>query len=325
MSLIEYQGESKVTKRICELLNVTDVQVNGVSVVDENGIADVSGGGGGSTVSWNQIQTTGTKIAEITINGTETDVYSPNGSGSAEELNDLTDVTISTPTDNQVLNYDDNNNLWINKTITKEVTQAQYDALPDTKLTDGVTYYITDGAPSNATINGVFIDTSNVIVERTTYTQTQDFTYTATQDCAIFIEVVNIPGSGKTIRIDDVWVESLYSSSEQIRVGNTYYLRKGQTLTVLANASAYASDTRYAVYGVQGGSEVIPYIEVSGTLTAGSTSITLSNDLITTNSTIEPFTSVYGVNPTDIVIANGNVTLTFEAQSTDMGVKVRIS
>lgn len=35
------------------------------------------GGGGGDSVSWNQIQTSGDKIAEIDVNGTTTDVYSP--------------------------------------------------------------------------------------------------------------------------------------------------------------------------------------------------------------------------------------------------------
>ena len=38
-----------------------------------------SGGSGGSTVVWNQIQLTGTKIAEITIDGTTVDVYAPTG------------------------------------------------------------------------------------------------------------------------------------------------------------------------------------------------------------------------------------------------------
>ena len=42
------------------------------------------GGGGGDSVSWNQIEQSGTKIAEIEINGTTTDVYSPSG-GSGEE------------------------------------------------------------------------------------------------------------------------------------------------------------------------------------------------------------------------------------------------
>lgn len=45
-NLIQYNGKSKIIKRICELLNeavspVQDVKVNGDSVVDENGIANV--------------------------------------------------------------------------------------------------------------------------------------------------------------------------------------------------------------------------------------------------------------------------------------------
>ena len=39
------------------------------------------GGGGGSTVAWNQLQSTGTKIAEISIDGSSTDVYAPSGGG----------------------------------------------------------------------------------------------------------------------------------------------------------------------------------------------------------------------------------------------------
>lgn len=42
---------------------------------------DQGGGGGGSNVSWNQILQSGTKIAEITINGTTQDVYAPSGGG----------------------------------------------------------------------------------------------------------------------------------------------------------------------------------------------------------------------------------------------------
>lgn len=39
------------------------------------------GGGGGSTVTWTQITQSGTKIARISINGTQTDVYAPTGGG----------------------------------------------------------------------------------------------------------------------------------------------------------------------------------------------------------------------------------------------------
>ena len=67
------------------------------------------------------------------------------------------------------------------------------------------------------------------------------------------------------------------------------------------------------------------YTEVTGTLTAGSTSLTLSDASITTSSTIDYYTSVFGVNPTNVVVATGSVTLTFEAQGSDLSVKVRIS
>lgn len=63
---------------------------------------------------------------------------------------------------------------------------------------------------------------------------------------------------------------------------------------------------------------------VSGTLAAGQTSITLQNANITTNSWISPYTSVYGVNPTNVVATTGSVTLTFEAQLVDILVGVEI-
>lgn len=47
--------------------------------VDESGALNATGGGSGSSVSWNQIQTSGSKIAEVTIDGTKTDVYAPTG------------------------------------------------------------------------------------------------------------------------------------------------------------------------------------------------------------------------------------------------------
>lgn len=47
-----------------------------------------AGGGGGSSVSWNQIQTSGSKIAEVTIDGTKTNVYAPNsGGGGSSDIN----------------------------------------------------------------------------------------------------------------------------------------------------------------------------------------------------------------------------------------------
>lgn len=67
------------------------------------------------------------------------------------------------------------------------------------------------------------------------------------------------------------------------------------------------------------------WTDVTGTLTAGQTSIVLSNAAITTSSTVDTYTEYYGINPTSVVVETGKVTLGFEAQDINLGVKVRVS
>lgn len=71
---------------------------------------------GGSDVSVTQIQSAGTKIATITVDSVDTDLYAPNG-GSASSLNDLTDVTITSISDGQVIVWDSVSNKWVNTTL----------------------------------------------------------------------------------------------------------------------------------------------------------------------------------------------------------------
>ena len=66
------------------------------------------------------------------------------------------------------------------------------------------------------------------------------------------------------------------------------------------------------------------FVEVTGTLLSGSTTLVLSDASITSTSTLDVFTDVYGISPTDMVASTGSVTLTFEAQASDLGVKVRV-
>ena len=61
-----------------------------------------------------------------------------------------------------------------------------------------------------------------------------------------------------------------------------------------------------------------------GTLSAGSTSITLSDSRITTNSALSFYTSIYGVNPNSVSVSSGSVTLTFDAQASSMTVGVSV-
>ena len=64
---------------------------------------------------------------------------------------------------------------------------------------------------------------------------------------------------------------------------------------------------------------------LEGTLPAGETTLTItSNSIKEEDSLIDVYTNTSGVCYTDIVIVDGYITLTFVAQSTDLGVKVRV-
>lgn len=64
---------------------------------------------------------------------------------------------------------------------------------------------------------------------------------------------------------------------------------------------------------------------ISDTLHAGSTTITLSDASITTDSWVKPYASVWGVMCTDMVVSAGSVALTFsEAQAFDITVGVEV-
>lgn len=67
-----------------------------------------------------------------------------------------------------------------------------------------------------------------------------------------------------------------------------------------------------------------PWTDVTGVLTAGNTSVTISDASILATSTIQVFTDpalLYN----SITVAVGSVTLTFDEQQSDVSVKVRIS
>ena len=100
-------------------------------------------------------------------------------------------------------------------------------------------------------IDGVFIDTDNVIVALTTYSG-NEFTYTATEDCAVYIETSATSSGSGWVYIDDECVCRVYSSGNVTVGGNVYVLKKGQTLKATPSRTV-GIDISYAVYGVRTG------------------------------------------------------------------------
>ena len=111
--------------------------------------------------------------------------------------------------------------------------------------------------------------------------------------------------------------------------GNSGYVSKKVDSSLLASEvlSSYTwplALTKTSSKNVLGALQEISYKEVTGSLSAGSTSITLSDASILTTSTFDIFTDVYGVAPESVTVASGSITMTFEAQESALGVKVRV-
>ena len=180
------------------------------------------------------------------------------GGGGSSSLAGLSDVDLTTPTDGQVLTYDGNSSKWVNAnggggggdvmdvevngvsvvdgnkvakiTSYKEITQEQYDALPASKLTDGIAYFIKDGGGSGS--GGSFLlvitaDTGETVTatkDGTTLTATEvstgvyevevtsagtwtlsDGTNTATVDVGIYTATLSsVPEGSTVLPTDDV-------------------------------------------------------------------------------------------------------------------------
>lgn len=319
MGLINYLGESKVIRRICELLKVTDVQVNGTSVVDSNGIADITGVG--SEVEWTQIQENGTKIAEIEVDGTSYDVFSPtptnvvaNPSGQAstdleklqvgntvysitDEFSELSDVNIDNNTlaDGQVPKWNATSQKWVNgdaggaghvilndadtslaqedslqfkgvyshddstneKTVvevSRQMTRAEFNQLSDAEKKGLI--QITDEVDADViNAQGVFVDTSNIIVPNTTLNSGSktytEFSYTATQDCFFRINSGKTSSDTLNCYIDN-WSYSSYGTGYTCdAITETIPLKRGHTVKITGLGN-YCS---YLVFGAQQGSQ----------------------------------------------------------------------
>ena len=121
------------------------------------------------------------------------------------------------------------------------------------------------------------------------------------------------------------------------KVSGSGYISAKTSLTALATKIAtdvnYTSDLQTTSKTITGAINEIAqgggggggsWTDVTGTLTAGSTSITLSNVAITTTSTIEVFNDL-DVPYNSKTLLTGSITLTFDAQQSNMSVKVRVS
>lgn len=229
-------------------------------------------GGSGSTVEWTQITESGTKIAEIEIDGVSTDVYAPTSGGDVVNVkrkdNDYTTLT-SAATSIDVL--------WSDVS-----TESNAYVFHCVKL-----YYITGDkwylkAVSPCTYNGTDYDTGDLINSWADTTQ-------------VNFDVTGIQSGGTTVVANPQ--ETATEELTTIQIGET-------------------------VYSVSSGGDYTDFVR---TLTAGMTSLTISDIGITPTTTPLIWTSSPVIAPTNMVITSGSITLTFEAQQSNVDVLVRLT
>ena len=124
-----------------------------------------------------------------------------------------------------------------------------------------------------------------------------------------------------TLDINDV---AAFVSKDNQNVDQTMKVKVSEVATKVVNNIEYGS-LNTSEKKVLGAINEVRGTFVTGTLTAGSTSLTLSDASITTTSTIDIYVSTFGIQPTNAVVATGSITLTFLAQASDISVKVRVS
>lgn len=356
------------------------------------------GGSGGSSVSWTQIQATGTKIATITIDGVPTDVYAPNGgSGGGDSVswtqvvqsgtkigtitinNVATDVYVpAVPTNTSDLTNDsnfvsdssyvhtDNNYTTTEKNKLADLVQVEANPSSGTSAGDlssisigGTKYDIPTGGGGGTTVianpSGEATDELEKLqVGNTIYSIPEGGSgggeFSKTSLFTSSTDVQNITLSDSIENYDAISIIAGYTDGG----GHQRYTATYYSDTLMANAGENVNfgvtndstqvhfkvtDATHLVrthqntliieeilgitYGSSGSSA--NWKDVTGTLTAGQTNITLSSPHILTTSTLDFYTDKFGVSPTDAIVTNGSVALTFEAQSTDLAVKVRIT
>ena len=124
-----------------------------------------------------------------------------------------------------------------------------------------------------------------------------------------------------TLDINDV---AAFVSKDNQNVDQTMKVKVSEVATKVVNNIEYGA-LNTSEKKVLGAINEVRGTFVTGTLTAGSTSITLSDASITTSSTFDIYVSTFGIQPTNAVVATGSITLTFLAQASDISVKVRVS
>lgn len=286
-----------------------------------NALVNMSGSvtesGAGSQVAYQQVVDNGTLLGTITIDGSTYGIYAPAGSGGGSEVEYTQIVQTGT------------------KIGTITIDGVSTDIYAPTGGSGGSTVSFSRSKNSGTALGTLTIDGVSTILycDSVSAYQFDGNTYKE-----LDLTINNDPNQSVGFRVAqavngmyDVAIASLANnnilkwSSEDNKWINTF-IEINEISDINITNPSNGQILKYDAVGDQwiNDDNDLPYTDITGTLTAGSTSITLSSNHINTSSTVDFYTDTFGVNPTNVTISNGSITLTFEAQQSNLGVKVRV-
>lgn len=254
-------------------------------------------------VDWTQVQLSGTKIAEIEIDGVSQNVYSPTPPTKTSDLtNDSNFVA-----DASYVHTDNNYTLTEKNKLSGLVeVEANPSGTASTDLTKiaigGTNYNIPSGGSGSSTFAGL----SDVDIDDATLANGQVPVWNSTTEKW---ENGAGGGGGHTILNDNgtplaqesnLQFRGAYSRDDSTNEKTVVEVVRSMTK---AEFDQLTSAEKTGIINVTD-EEERPWKEVTGVLTAGQTEIILSDDAITVNSTFEAFTDPIEVSHTDMVLVN---------------------
>lgn len=107
------------------------------------------------------------------------------------------------------------------------------------------------------------------------------------------------------------------SSTNPVTIDGASYTAKTGDMVTYESTEFVFNGTTWQEYGAA--STIF-----AATLTAGETTVTITDSQIAVGSTIEVYTDIYGLEPTNVAVTAGQIVLTFVAQGVDVNIKVKV-
>ena len=255
--------------------------------------------GDGSNTSFT-LSYSAASITEVTVNGSTV--------SSGYDLQNNAVVFDTAPANNDVIV------VVYNAPNSAQVVDETSSQMLNNKTYEGYTL----GSACSADL-GTSLDPTSTILDTFTGDGAEDtftLTHTLIDIVVVTINSTTVPTTDYTVSGNDITFNTAPTSGAAISITYTTD-NPGYGASKLPTSNAvlsYIADNITPRLGV----------DLGGTLTAGSTSLTISSSYITTGSMLEIYTDVYGLQPTNVAVTTGQVVLTFTAQGVDLNIKVKV-